>query len=331
MICSMSVLASVRDRVLGGLAALTAAAVDARGGPPAPAALPAPAARFENLPDWPYETRFVRVDPAGYRMAYVDEGPRDGPVAWLQHGNPAWGYYYRHAIGPLAAAGFRVVVPDLVGFGRSDKPAGRAVHTYANHERWLLTFLDELGLREVNAHLHDWGGLLGLRLVAFHPDRFARVLASNTSLPLGGDGTAPPLFRIWQVGAQLLPSFGRVIAQQSSRPLPASARAAYDAPFPDRRSSLAPRQLPLRVPLRRDDEGAARNRDAFAALASFREPFLTAFSDPDDITTGADRMLQDQVPGAAGRVHPTFAGTRHYLMEDAPEELTRVMIEFFSA
>jgi haloalkane dehalogenase len=321
----------VRDAVLTGMVGVTDAVVRARRGPAVPTARPAPAAPFEALPDWPYPVRFVQVDPAGYRMAYVDAGPPDGPVVWLQHGNPAWGYYYRHAIAPLVAAGFRVVVPDLVGFGRSDKPTSRAVHTYDRHERWLLAFLDALDLQGINAHLHDWGGLLGLRLVAFHPGRFARVLASNTSLPLGGDGSAPPLFRIWQVGAQLLPSFGRVVAQQSSRALPPSARRAYYAPFPDRRSSLGPRQLPLEVPLRHDDEGAARNREALAALATFDRPFLTAFSDPDDITTGADLMLQREVPGAAGRTHPTFPGTRHYLMEDAPEELTRVMLDFFAA
>ncbi len=326
----MVLLGRVRDAALSGMAGVTAAVVGARRGPAVPTALPAPVARFEALPGWPYPPRFVQVDPAGYRMAFVDEGPPDGPVVWLQHGNPAWGYYYRHAVAPLAAAGFRVVVPDLVGFGRSDKPTSRSVHTYANHERWLLAFLDALGLEGINAHLHDWGGLLGLRLVAFHPGRFARVLVSNTSLPLGGAGSVPPLFRVWQVGAQLLPSFGRVVAQQSSRPLAPSAREAYDAPFPDRRSSLGPRQLPLEVPLRHDDEGAARNRDAFAALAAFDRPFLTAFSDPDDITTGADRMLQEQVPGASGRTHPTFPGTRHYLMEDAPEELIRVMLHFFA-
>ncbi len=327
----MSLPGRARDQLLATAVAATTAMVRLRSGDAAPPAVPADAARFAALEDWPYETRFVRVDPAGYRMAYVDEGPRDGPVAWLQHGNPAWGYYYRHAIRPLAAAGFRVVVPDLVGFGRSDKPLARSVHTYANHERWLLAFLDALDLQHVNAHLHDWGGLLGLRLVAFHPHRFDRVLASNTSLPLGGDGTAPPLFRVWQVGAQLLPAFGGVVAQQSSRPLPASARAAYDAPFPRRRSSLGPRELPLQVPLRHTDEAAERNREAFAALAAFDRPFLTAFSDPDDITTGADELLQQQVPGAAGRTHPTFPGTRHYLMEDAPEELTRVTVDFFSS
>jgi haloalkane dehalogenase len=255
-------------------------------------------------------------------------------VVLLQHGNPAWGYYYRHAIGPLARAGFRVVVPDLVGFGRSDKPVRRSEHTYAHHEAWLLDLVRQLDLRDVNAHLHDWGGLLGLRLVAFEPERFARVLASNTSLPLGDGGPVPPLFRVWQLGAQVLPTFGRVIRQQSSRPLPAGAVAAYDAPFPDHAAGLGPRQLPLEVPLRPGDAGAARNRQALAALARFDRPFLTAFSEPDDITTGAAELLQATVPGARtqvlGREHATFPGTLHYLMEDAPEELTELMLEFFA-
>lgn len=295
-----------------------------------PPAERSPAERFDSLAGWPYETRYVAVQPGGYRMAYVDEGPRDGQVVWLQHGNPAWGYYFRAAIDPLVAAGFRVVVPDLVGFGRSDKPTRRSVHTYANHEAWLLGFLEALDLRGINAHLHDWGGLLGLRLVAFHPERFARVLAANTSLPIGEGGDVPALFRLWQLSAQVLPSFGAVIAQEAARPLPPEVVAAYDAPFPRHGSGLAPRQLPLRVPLRENDDGAARNRATLRALGGFDKPFLTAFSYPDEITKGADTMLQAGVAGAHGRPHRTFPGTKHYIMEDAPDELTQLMIEFFS-
>ena len=289
--------------------------------------------RFAGLPDWPYEPRWVTVQPGGHRMAYVEAGPPDGPVAWLQHGNPAWGYYFRAAIAPLAAAGFRVVVPDLVGFGRSDRPTSRAAHTYAHHEAWLRSFVEQLDLRDVHAHLHDWGGLLGLRLVAFSPERFRRVLVSNTALPLGDGGPVPPLFRAWQLAAQVLPTFGRVIDQQSRRKLPPSVIAAYDAPFPSHASALGPRQLPLRVPLRVGDEGADRNRAAMTALRRFDKPFLTAFSDPDDITTGAAELFRRHVPGAdpgvVGGPHPTFPGTLHYLMEDVPDELVALMLAFF--
>ncbi len=293
-----------------------------------------PPERFAGLWNWPYEPRYVTVEPGGYRMAYVQEGPDDGPVALLVHGNPAWGYYYRHAVAPLAQAGFRVVVPDLVGFGRSDKPSTRSAHTYDNHERWLLRLIEQLDLTGVNAHLHDWGGLLGLRVVAFSPHRFARVLVSNTALPLGDGGPVPPLFRRWQLLAQVVPNFGRVLDAASATTLPPSVVAAYDAPFPDHASAYGPRQLPLEVPLRPGDPGARRNREALAALRRFDKPFLTAFSVPDDITTGAAEMLQAAVPGARpevlGRDHPTFPDTLHYLMEDAPAELTSLMLEFFA-
>lgn len=318
--------------LLTGAVAVTERVVGAGGGAGTDGvpARPADDDRFDALPDWPWQPNYVRVEPGGYRMAYVDAGPADGPVVWLQHGNPAWGYYYRHAIGPLVAAGFRVVVPDLIGFGRSDKPASRAVHTYANHEAWLRSMVEQLDLRDVRAHLHDWGGLLGLRIVAFSPERFNRVLASNTGLPFPSGRTVPPLFRIWQVAAQGLPSFGQVIGWQASRPLPPGVKAAYDAPFPDRASSLGPRQLPLRVPLVDGDEAGARNRSALSALGSFEKPFLTAYSVPDDITTGAAELFQATVPGAAGLEHAEYPGTKHYLMEDVPEELTALMLRFFA-
>ena len=297
---------------------------------PAVAVLRTPDSRFAGLPDWPYPPRYRTVEPHGYRMAYVQDGPADGPVALLLHGNPAWGYYYRRMIPALAAAGYRVVVPDLIGFGRSDKPVSRAVHTYAHHEAWLTGLIDHLELRDIHLHAHDWGGLLGLRLVAFALHRFAAVVASNTALPTGA-GRAPVLFRLWQAVAQVVPRFGRIVQAESTTRLSRGQRRAYDAPFPSYRHSLGPRTLPLRVPLSPGSPAAARNRAALAALADFRRPFATAFSVPDRITRGSAGLFRATVPGAAGQAHAELPRTRHYILEDAPAELTDLTLRVFAA
>jgi haloalkane dehalogenase len=291
-----------------------------------------PEERFAGLPDFPYEPRYVEVD-GGLRVAYVEDGPADGETVLLLHGEPSWSFLYRRMIPVLTAAGLRVVVPDLVGFGRSDKPVDPADYSYAAHVAWMREALfDRLDLRDVTLLGQDWGGLVGLRLVAEHPDRFARVVVANTGLPTG-DQPMSPAFLAWQRFSQESPDFqiGRVVANGSAAPLPAEVVAAYDAPFPDDSYTAGARVFPALVPTRPDDPAAAANRAAWEVLARWDKPFLTAFSDGDPITGGGDRVFQKLVPGAQGMPHTTLAGGGHFLQEDVGPELAGVVVDLIAS
>jgi haloalkane dehalogenase len=294
------------------------------------ATLRTPDDRFRDLAGWPFPPRYLEI--GGYRMHYVDEGDPGADPILLLHGEPSWSYLYRKMIPPLAAAGHRVLAPDLIGFGRSDKPASGAVHTYSGHVAWLAQFLRALDLRRITLVCQDWGGLLGLRLATENPERFARIAAANTALP-DGLRPPPPVFRIWQAFARWSPWFpiGRIIQAGTVQPLTHEARAAYDAPFPGRRYKAGPRRMPLLVPLRRDDPEAARNREAWVELERWEKPFLTAFSDGDPITRGSDRLMRERIPGAAGQPHTTIRGGGHFLQEDRGPELARVVIDWIAA
>jgi len=286
-----------------------------------------PEERFRDLPGWTFAPH--AVDVGGLRMAYADEGPREGRVVLLLHGEPSWSYLYRKMIPPLVAAGFRAVAPDLIGFGRSDKPAARGDYTYQRHRDWLVALLDALAFRDITLVCQDWGGLLGLRIVGEQPDRFARVVAANTALPTG-DQKPPEAFFAWQRMSQEMPEFpvGGIVAGGCATRPPPDVIAAYDAPFPDERYKAGARQFPLLVPTRPDDPASAPNRAAWESLRRFDKPFLTAFSDKDPITRGAEKYMQETIPGARGREHPVIAGGGHFLQEDRGEELARVVIEF---
>ncbi len=284
--------------------------------------------RFASLPGFPYAPSYVDVD--GLRIAYIDEGT--GPTVLCLHGEPSWSYLYRKMIPPLVAAGLRVVAPDLVGFGRSDKPAAREDYTYAKHVAWVAGFLDALRLRDLTLFCQDWGGLIGLRLVGEDPDRFARVVASNTFLPTG-DQRPPDAFFAWQQFSQTTPEFpiGMIITRASARPVAPEVVAAYDAPFPDERYKAGARAFPMLVPSRPDDPASDANRAAWKVLEKFDRPFLTAFGDSDPITRGGDRVLQARIPGAAGQAHTTLAKTGHFCQEDAGEELAAIVATFTAA
>jgi len=288
--------------------------------------------RFVDLPDFPYLPRYVEVDDGDggrLRVHHIDEGPAGGPVVLLMHGEPTWAYLYRHMVSPLLAAGCRVIVPDLVGFGRSDKPTEVADHTYARHVEWMReALLDRLGLVAVTLVGQDWGGLIGLRVLAENPDRFAAVVAANTFLPTG-DHRAPDAFFAWQRFARETADFptGRIVAGGSAVPLSEAEVAAYDAPFPDRSYQAGPRAMPQLVPTTPDDPAADANRRAWAVLASWEKPFVTAFSDGDPITRGGDRVFQKLVPGARGREHATIVGGAHFLQQDRPAELAAVVVD----
>lgn len=295
-----------------------------------------PDGRFTSLPDFPYPPKYVEVgdgDGGRLRVAYVDEGSRDGETVLLQHGEPSWSFLYRKMIPVLTAAGLRVVAPDLVGFGRSDKPSERSDYTYARHVGWMRqALLDELALQDVTFFGQDWGGLVGLRLVAESPDRFARVVVANTGLPTG-DQPMSEAFLAWQRYSQDAPELAvsRIVSGGCASPLAPEVVASYDAPFPDDSYKAGARVFPMLVPTRPDDPAAGANRAAWTVLSQWAKPLLTAFSDGDAITRGGDRVFQKLVPGAAGRDHLTLAGGGHFLQEDVGPQLAQVIIDLVRA
>jgi len=289
-----------------------------------------PDERFENLPGYDFAPHYVEVD--GVRIHYVDEGPRDAPVVLLMHGEPSWSYLYRRMIPLLAGAGRRVLAPDLVGFGRSDKPTRREDYTYASHLAWMTAWFDSLEVREVTLFCQDWGGLLGLRMVAAAPDRFARVVAANTFLPTGNE-PFPKAFKKWQQHSQTVEVFdvGAVIQMGTSLEVTPEILAAYDAPFPDESYKAGARQFPMLVPTSPDAPGAAENREAWKTLMAFDRPFLCAFSDGDPITASGAQFFSRVIPGAKGQPHVTIANGGHFLQEDQSERLAQVVNAFIDA
>jgi haloalkane dehalogenase len=286
--------------------------------------------RFADLPGFPYEPSYAQTSD-GLRMAYVDEGT--GPTVLLLHGEPSWSYLYRTMIPGLVEAGFRCVAPDLIGFGRSDKPTEPADYSYAGHVEWLRSVLfDALDLTGITLVCQDWGGLLGLRLVAEHPDRFARVCAANTGLP-DGSRRLPDVwwqFRDFVARTEDLP-VGMLVASGCVEPMRPEVQAAYDAPFPDAGYKAGPRAFPDLIPQDADNPATPDNSRAWKVLEGFDKPFLCAFSDSDPITAGADRLLRARIPGAAGQPHVTISGAGHFLQEDRGPELARVVAEWARA
>jgi len=295
-----------------------------------------PDERFRGLPGFTFEPHYAEVaDPDGgtLRVHYLDEGPADGEVVLLLHGEPSWSFLYRTMIPVLVDAGFRAVAPDLVGFGRSDKPTPRTEYTYARHVEWMRELLfDRLDLHDVTLVCQDWGGLVGLRLVGEHPERFARVVAANTYLPTG-DTDPGEAFRAWRTFSQEVEEFptGAIVNMGCTTDLAPEVIAAYDAPFPDQTYLEGARQFPLLVPAEPDDPATAANRAAWSVLEQFDKPFLTAFSDGDPITAGAHRSLQERIPGARGREHVTIGGGGHFLQEDRGPELAAAVVAFVRA
>jgi haloalkane dehalogenase len=285
-------------------------------------------ARFASLPDFPYEPAYVSV--GGPRMAYVSAGPADGPVALLLHGEPSWSFLYRKVMPVLAAAGIRAVVPDLIGFGRSDKPPA-AAHSYAAHVEWVRSLaFDALDLRDVTVVGQDWGGLIGLRLAAEHPARVARIVAANTGLPTGEHGM-PKVWWEFRRAVESAPALdiGRFVQAGCRTRMPDEVRAAYDAPFPAEEYKVGPKVMPGLVPVSLEDPAAPANLAAWEVLRRWDKPFLCAFSDGDPITAPMAPMLRTQIPGAAAMDHPTIEGAGHFLQEDAGarlgEEIARFM------
>jgi haloalkane dehalogenase len=244
----------------------------------------------------------------------------------LLHGEPSWSFLYRHIIPRLVARGHRVLAPDLIGFGRSDKPAARTDYTFERHVDWASAWLRSLDLKGITLFCQDWGGLIGLRLVARFPERFAGVAAANTGLPIGG-GKAPLPFRLWVAFSQSVPWFpiGWLVSKGTVRGLTKGEKAAYDAPFPDERYKQGARQFPVLVPITDAHASVAECKQAWEALSRFDKPFVTAFSDRDPITRGGDRIFQERVPGAKGQPHTTIKNAGHFLQEDQPERIANLI------
>lgn len=290
--------------------------------------------RFADVPD-ALTPDYVEVDdpdggPTPLRVATYRAGPADAPTVLMLHGEPTWSFLYRRVVDAVVASGLRAVAVDMVGFGRSDKPAAVGDHSYARHVEWMRAVVcDALDLTDVVLLGQDWGGLIGLRLVAEHPERFAAVVAANTGLPTGDVDMPAPwwAFRRAVERADVL-DVGRLVASGCVHGLDDAARAAYDAPFPDESYKAGPRAMPLLVPTRPDDPETGANRAAWHALASFEKPFLVAFSDSDPITGAMGPILERHVPGAAGLAHPTLAGAGHFLQEDAGDHLGALVAAF---
>jgi haloalkane dehalogenase len=286
-----------------------------------------PDGQFSNLPGYPFAPHYVEID--GIRIHYVDEGPSAAPPVLMLHGEPSWSYLYRKMIPVFAAAGFRAVAPDLVGFGRSDKPTKREDYTCQRHVHWMTALVEKLDLKRITLVCQDWGGLIGLRIAAEHPDRFVGCVAANTGLPTG-DGPVSDAFMAWRRFSQETPTFpvGQIVAGGCATALAPEVVAAYDAPFPEERFKAGARQFPILVPISSDDPAASANHKAWETLRRWERPFLTAFSDGDPITKGGDVFLQSAIPGARGQRHTTIVGAGHFLQEDKGEELARVVVDF---
>jgi len=307
-----------------------------------------PDERFENLKDYSFTPHYLEVDSqlGKLRMHYVDVRPRDADPILLMHGEPSWSYLYRNMIPPLVAAGHRVIAPDLIGFGRSDKPAKRSDHSYQNHVDWLMQFVSELDLKNITLFCQDWGSLIGLRIVAGAPDRFARVVAGNAALPagrgddgivIGGQWTQPDPnaklrfeegFMVWLKYSQTVPEFdcGIVLQAATVRKLTGAELDAYRAPFPDERYAAGPRVMPTLV-----RSQMATNRKAWKVLSEFDKPFLTTFSDGDPVTSGGERVFKKRIPGAKGQPHTIIKQAGHFLQEDASEQLATLINDLIAS
>lgn len=290
---------------------------------------------FAHLPEFPYAPRYCELpdqDGGMLRVAWVEDGPAEADPVLMLHGEPSWSFLYRRMIPILVVAGHRVICPDLVGFGRSDKPTRIEDHSYARHVEWMRALaFDVLDLRQVTLVGQDWGGLIGLRLAAEHPDRFARIVVANTGLPTG-DLPMPEIWWNFRKAIQSAPEIqvGRFVESGCARPMSDDVRAAYDAPFPDDSYTAAPRAMPGLVPTSPDDPATQANRAAWKALCDSVTPMLVAFSDSDPITGPMAGIFASQMRGAQGIDHPTISNAGHFLQEDAGEELAEAIARFLA-
>ena len=323
-----------------------------------------PDSQFENLPDYPFSPHYTEVDDSEggtLRIHHVDEGPRDAPIVLCMHGQPSWSYLYRHMIPLLTQAGLRVLAPDLVGYGRSDKPASVEDYSYQRQVDWMTAWLKANDVQNATFFGQDWGGLIGLRIVAENPERFERVVIGNTGLPLpqttppevieevrrfraeaptptmpevmkalGEGGSGPLSFAYWQKWcweSEDLPVGMAVMTACGSKVLTPEEVAAYDAPFPDASFKMGPRAMPTQVPTLSNDPSVEANRKAWEVFKKWDKPFLTAFDDSDPVSAGGEIQFIKVVPGAQGQEHQKLSGGGHFFQEAKSEELAKIVID----
>lgn len=289
-----------------------------------------PDSQFENLPNYPFKPNYVEVD--GLRIHYVDEGNNDDEVVLMLHGEPSWSYLYRKMIPVVAAAGYRAIAPDLVGFGKSDKLPNTGDYSYQKFVDWMTGFIKGIGLKNITLFCQDWGGLIGLRLAAENPELFKRIVVSNTFLPIGKTPKSEAFLK-WQAYSQKVPvlNVGKIVNGGSASNLTPEEVAAYNAPYPDESYKAAARIFPSLVPTTPNDPAVPANLKAWEVLKKWDKPFLTAFGDSDPITRGGDRAFQKLVPGTKGQAHTTVKGGGHFIQEDKGEELGQIIIDFIKA
>lgn len=293
-----------------------------------------PDSAFAAIADYPFAPHYAEIvdphDGTPLRLHFVDEGPRDAAPILLLHGEPTWSYLYRKFIPPLAAAGHHVLAPDLIGFGKSDKPTDPADYSYERHVAWMSDWLTQLDLRDITLFCQDWGGLIGLRLVAAFPEHFARLVISNSYLPAGE--SIGPGFDGWRSFSQATPEFktGRIVSGGCARELTDAEIAAYDAPYPDAHYQAGARQFPLLVPTTAEHASVAENKAAWTVLERFTKPVLTCFGDQDKVLGHLDTEIQRRIPGAKGQPHCRIAAS-HFCQEDQPERLVDLILNFINA
>ena len=323
-----------------------------------------PDERFENLVDYPFQPNYLEVDDTEggkLRIHYLDEGAPDGDLVLLMHGQPVWSYLYRHMIPPLVDAGFRVIAPDLVGFGRSDKPTRSEDYTYARHVAWMSDWLTQLDLSDITVFFQDWGSMIGLRLVAAFPERFARVVLANGAMVAGAvppeftdavreaykalpvvpaseleerfrDTSGIPGIFYWRKFCAespeiLRPGHAVIDGVSHGRVFSEEEKAAFNAPFPDESYIAGARRFPSLIPLFEDEPEVAENRAAWEALKQFDKPFMCAFSDDDPVTAGADKAFRDSVPGCQGVEHRTITEAGHFLQHEQPAQCVQAILD----
>ena len=286
-----------------------------------------PESCFAKLPDFAYVPRYTEL--GSLRIAHIDEGPPDAPIVLLMHGEPTWSFLYRKMIPVLVQAGYRVLAPDLVGFGRSDKPASRKDYSYLNHVRWMTAWMQANDLQGITLFCQDWGSLIGLRMVAEAPQRFARIVLANGGLPTGKEDI-PTAFKIWRAFSIYSPWFpiGRIVKAGCVAGLNAQDIAAYNAPFPSRRYKVAARVFPAFVPTTPDDPERINNERAWDMFKRWDKPFLTLFSNRDPVTRGGYKAWQQMVPGAQGQPHAITRNAGHFLQEDKGQEVAQAIVAF---
>ncbi len=287
---------------------------------------------FSGLPEYHFQPHYLNIPDTRFgtlRMHYLDEGCRSGKIVLLMHGQGCWSYLFRNMIPELVDAGFRVIAPDYIGFGRSDKLIDPEDYSFQNHVDWLTSFMKIMQFADITAYMFDWGGYFGLRIAAEHPEYFGRIVLTNTQLPKG-DTQGAEWFINWRTQQFSLPKFpqGEMVNEGVTRKLAPEIIAAFDAPYPDESFKAAPRRFPMILPITPDDPAAPANQAAWQTLGKWEKPVLTLFTSSFAGTAMGPESIQDHLPGARGQAHALLDNTSFYAVEDAPVEIARHIIQF---